>query len=117
MKLYKLVIILIAAIISSGCAQTNNDTKTNNNSEEILEDEKVDVMPTLTEQEAINLVNDLAEVQEWLALSGGKPVIEIDHKEDEFYIIHAYESMPDHTATFNWYRVHSKTGEVSNMFQ
>ena len=32
------------------------------------------------------------------------------------YSVHVYESLPDHTATFNWYSVNVKSGRVEKQF-
>ena len=91
---------------------------------------KVKRVPTPTpdfSKTAINLVRNQKEVQEWLGLfteqygtnpvTGGKPVIDIDHKEVNDFLIHVYEKVSDsfypHNATFNWYRVNEKTWEVT----
>jgi hypothetical protein len=78
------------------------------------------------EEEAVNLVENLPKVKEWLALftgpgstsptTGGKPVIGFDHMEGDIYVIHVYESLPTHTATFNWYYVDFQTGEIRDFF-
>lgn len=80
----------------------------------------------MSEEEAINLVRNLPEVAEWLSLftgpdntssaTDGKPMIIIDGKSEQGYSIHVYEKLSDHTATFNWYSVNSKTGEIAPMF-
>ena len=80
----------------------------------------------ISEEEAINLIKELPKVKEWLALftgpggtgptTGGKPMVEVDSKSAEGYTIHVYEILSDHTATFNWYDVNSKTGEIIPMF-
>lgn len=76
----------------------------------------------ISEEEAINLVKNLPEVKEWLSLftgpgntsptTGGKPMIVVDNKSEQGYSIHVYEQLTDHAATFNWYSVNSKTGEI-----
>ncbi|MEK7562084.1 MAG: hypothetical protein AAB509_00175 [Patescibacteria group bacterium] len=80
----------------------------------------------ISEEKAINLIKELPKVKEWLALftgpggtgptTGGKPIIEVDSKTAEGYTIHVYELLSDHTATFNWYSVNLKTGEIKPMF-
>ena len=80
----------------------------------------------ISEEEAINLVRNLPEVTEWLSLftepgdtsptTGGKPMIIIDSKSEQGYSVHIYEQLSDHTATFNWYSVNSKTGEITSTF-
>lgn len=80
----------------------------------------------ITEQDAVNSVKNLPEVKNWLALfsqsdgsdpkTGGKSFIEIDHKDENTYFVHAYEILPDHTATFNWYDVDIKSGNIKPEF-
>ena len=38
------------------------------------------------------------------------------HAAKDNYVVHVYESLPDHTATFNWYSVNVKTGRVQKQF-
>lgn len=80
----------------------------------------------ISEEEAVNLIKELPKVKEWLVLftgpggtgptTGGKPIIEVDSKTAKEYTVHVYELLSDHTATFNWYTVNSKTGEIIPMF-
>ncbi|MBU4466777.1 hypothetical protein KKF47_01780, partial [Patescibacteria group bacterium] len=80
----------------------------------------------ISEKEAIDLIHNLPEVKEWLALftgpggtspiTGGRPAIEIDSKSAEEYTIHVYEALSDHTATFNWYSINLKTREIKPIF-
>ncbi|RKI43269.1 hypothetical protein D7V86_00725 [bacterium D16-51] len=39
------------------------------------------------------------------------------HMEGKKYLFHYYEDMGTHTATVNWYYVHSKTGKITPMFK
>jgi len=90
--------------------------------EEVVPEKEVKV----PEEETVNLVKNLPEVKEWLALftgpggtdptTGGKPVIEFSHMEGDIYVIHVYESLLTHTATFNWYYVNFQTGEIRDFF-
>ena len=80
----------------------------------------------ISEKEAIKLVTNLPEVKNWLSLfsqpdgssqkTGGKPFIDLDHQDDNTYFIHAYELTTDHLATFNWYDVNKKTGNIKSEF-
>lgn len=81
---------------------------------------------SISAEQAIQKVRALPEVQEWLALftnmdgtspkTGGRPVISIENDPGETYSVHVYESMSDHTATFNWYDVDKTTGEIEKIF-
>lgn len=74
------------------------------------------------ELKAINLVRNLPDVQKWLSLFPGvdytspstnsRAIITIDSEKNGIYTIHAFESLPDHEATFNWYTVNIATKEV-----
>lgn len=80
----------------------------------------------VSQQKAIELVRNQKDVQVWLALfsgpgqtspkTGGRPVIAFDHMDGNRYIIHVFEDLPDHTATFNWFEVDSETGAVTRTF-
>ncbi len=77
----------------------------------------------LSSNEALQKVANLPEIKRWLSLfsgpgstspsTNGAPVFDISTTTDG-YLVHAYESMPTHTATFGWYDVNSQTGAVSN---
>ncbi len=80
----------------------------------------------LTEKDALAAIENLSEVREFrqgvLATKGkATPVVEVDRKEGNEYIIHVYEIVPDdaetsHTATFNWYYVNIKSGKIRKDF-
>jgi len=65
-------------------------------------------------------------VQEWLQLfsgpgqtspkTGGRPAFVVHRIENNYYVIQVFENMPSHTATFNWYKVNSQTGEIIQEF-
>lgn len=120
---YLLIVIILAVIIGGAIFhQVSIIPK----SENFFTIENLKGEKNISEQEAINLVINLPEVKEWLALfmgsdntsptTGGKPVIELSDKSDEEYIIHVYEKLSDHTATFNWYVVNLKTGKIEPEF-
>ncbi|MBL8085546.1 MAG: hypothetical protein JNN26_23170 [Candidatus Obscuribacter sp.] len=78
----------------------------------------------LTASQAKKLVEERPEVKEWLALfkkpsakahPDSKPVIEVE-KDGKNWNVHVFESLPDHTATFNWYSVDPATKKISPMF-
>ena len=43
-------------------------------------------------------------------------VLAYDKKEGKKYVFHYFEDMETHTATVNWYYVHSVTGKITSMF-
>lgn len=69
----------------------------------------------ITKEEAVQ------NVKAYLNRSNGylPPIIEIDNKNENYYIVHAYEVVKNqdesHTATTGWYYVNLYTGEVSDM--
>ncbi|MCA0315132.1 MAG: hypothetical protein LCH63_15055 [Candidatus Melainabacteria bacterium] len=78
----------------------------------------------LTANQALKLVESRKEVQEFFAqfslprqgaTAESKPVIDVE-KDGNKWNVHVYESLPDHTATFNWYSVDRYTGKVTPMF-
>ncbi|MCL4365891.1 hypothetical protein M1437_01560 [Patescibacteria group bacterium] len=64
---------------------------------------------------AVENVKKLPEVQEYLKnVPNGK--VEVDNEIEGEYNVHVYEVKDGHTATFNWYRVSIKSGEVRSEF-
>lgn len=71
----------------------------------------------LTQQKVIELVKNRKEVKEYL-IHVPKGIVTIDHKNNDnnSWIIHVFEIVNNHTATFNWYEVKKNTGKVEIMF-
>ncbi|OGE31664.1 hypothetical protein A2631_00765 [Candidatus Daviesbacteria bacterium RIFCSPHIGHO2_01_FULL_44_29] len=70
---------------------------------------------TISSEQAIENVKKLPEVQQYLKrVPSGK--VEVDNELEGEYNIHIYEVINGHTATFNWYRVSLKSGEVRQEF-
>ena len=66
----------------------------------------------ISRNRALENVKKLPEVQDYLKrVPSGK--VEVDNEEEGEYNVHVYEVKNDHTATFNWYKVSIKNGEVS----
>lgn len=64
---------------------------------------------------AVENVKKLPEVREYLKnVPNGK--VEVDNELDGGYNVHVYKIKDGHTATFNWYRVSIKSGEVKSEF-
>lgn len=79
----------------------------------------------LTANQALKLVESRKEVQDFFAqfrrprqgaTAESKPVIDVE-KDGNNWNVHVYESLPDHTATFNWYSVDRFTGKVTPMIK
>ena len=64
---------------------------------------------------AVENVKKLPEVQEYLK-EVPKALVEVDNEEEGEYNVHVYEVKNGHTATFNWYKVSIKSGEVRSEF-
>ena len=69
----------------------------------------------ISPQLAVENVKKLPEVQDFLKrVPNGK--VEVDNEDQGEYNVHVYEIKDGHTATFNWYRVSIKSGEVRSEF-
>lgn len=65
---------------------------------------------------AVENVKKLPEVQQYLKdVPNGK--VEVDNEMEGEYNVHVYEVKDGHTATFNWYRVSIKSGEITPEFK
>lgn len=65
---------------------------------------------------AVENVKKLPEVQDYLQrVPSGR--VEVDNELEGEYNVHVYEIKNGHTATFNWYRVSIKSGEVRPEFE
>lgn len=70
----------------------------------------------MSSQQAVENVKKLPEVQEYLKrVPNGK--VEVDNELEGEYNVHVYEVKNGHTATFNWYRVSIKSGEIRSEFK
>lgn len=69
----------------------------------------------VTSKQAVENVKKLPEVQEYLKnVPNGR--VEVDNKLEGEYNVHVYEIKDGHTATFNWYRVSIKSGQIRSEF-
>lgn len=69
----------------------------------------------ISRQLAVDNVKKLPEVQEYLKdVPNGR--VEVDNELEGEYNVHVYEVKDGHTATFNWYRVSIKSGEIRPEF-
>lgn len=72
----------------------------------------------VSEDRAIQLVKDKYK------LNGSSYLVtDVDHEEDNMYVVHVYENVVDdaatgegHTATYGWYYVDKTTGAITSMF-
>lgn len=65
----------------------------------------------ISRNQAVENVKKLPEVQEYLK-EVPKGLIEVDNELEGEYNVHVYEIKDGHTATFNWYSVSIKSGEI-----
>ena len=69
----------------------------------------------ISRQQAVDNIKKLPEVQGYLKnVPNGK--VEVDNELEGEYNVHVYEVKDGHTATFNWYRVSIKSGEIRSEF-
>lgn len=69
----------------------------------------------VTAKQAAENVKKLPEVQDYLKrVPNGR--VEVDNELEGEYNVHVYEIKGGHTATFNWYRVSIKSGEIRPEF-
>lgn len=69
----------------------------------------------MSKNQAVENVKKLPEVEQYLK-DVPKALVEVDNELEGEYNIHVYEIKDGHTATFNWYRVSIKNGEVKSEF-
>ncbi|MDO8570190.1 MAG: PepSY domain-containing protein [Candidatus Daviesbacteria bacterium] len=83
----------------------------------LLLDQLAEVGSTkISRQLAVENVKKLPEVQEFLKnVPNGK--VEVDNELEGEYNVHVYEIKNGHTATFNWYKVSIKSGEIRPEFE
>jgi uncharacterized protein YpmB len=102
----------------------NKDIKTKSTGRPPVKKKKKKKKKKLTANQALKLVESRKEVQEFFAqfslprqgaTAESKPVIDVE-KDGNKWNVHVYESLPDHTATYNWYSVDPYTGKVTPMF-
>lgn len=78
----------------------------------VVVDKLEEIAPTKISKElALENVKKLPEVVQYLKdVPNGK--VEVDNELEGEYNVHVYELKNGHSATFNWYRVSIKSGEV-----
>lgn len=83
----------------------------------LLLDQLAEVGSTkISREQAVENVKKLPEVQQYLKdVPNGK--IEVDNELEGEYNVHVYEVKNGHTATFNWYKVSIKSGEIRPEFE
>ncbi len=87
--------------------------------------EKLGETDKTEEEYAIDLVQELPEVQEWMKLfsepngtspiTGGTTGFAIDSGGSGLYTVHVYENLPERIVTFGWYEVNTITGGIEKV--
>ena len=104
MKYLLLAIIIVAALIGAGYWLMFSENSP-----------LLDTLSEISRQQAVENVKNLPEVKEYLKnVPNGK--VEVDNELEGEYNVHVYEVKNGHTATFNWYRVSIKSGEIRSEF-
>src|SRR3989344_2614166 len=105
MKYLLLAIIIVAALIGAGYWLMFSENSP-----------LLDTLSEISRQQAVENVKNLPEVKQYLKdVPNGK--VEVDNELEGEYNIHVYEVKNGHTATFNWYRVSIKSGEIRSEFE
>ena len=93
---------------------SKNKVSTTNQTSQIPQ---TSVEEDISPDEAGAKVRELAEVKDYLKrVPNAKIDVESADEEKNTYLIHVYEIKNGHTATFNWYNVDKKTGEITAEF-
>ncbi|MDP3973761.1 MAG: hypothetical protein Q8P92_02925 [Candidatus Daviesbacteria bacterium] len=104
------LIILVLAIVGGFIYFKNTPL------EELVPEQVIPSLTGMTESQAVENVKKLPEVQDYLKrVPNGR--VEVDNELEGEYNVHVYEIKDGHTATFNWYRVSIKSGEVRAEFE
>lgn len=71
----------------------------------------------ITKEEAVNIVLSLSEVNDYVSrVKNSRVEYSHDSSDGQKIIVHVYEQLPDHTATFNWFNVDKATKQVTKEF-
>lgn len=114
MKKKSLALLLVALLIT-GCnskEEKNNDKKSNVESNIVESNSNgQENKKGYTNEELVKLAGDYYEKIN----SKKAPIVEVDHTEGDNVIIHLYEMVDNHTATFDWYTVDKNTGKGTDV--
>lgn len=101
-----ILLIIILTLVSAGYLVFHKDSPLSEFFEPILTGST-----KIPASRAVENVKKLPEVQQYLK-EVPKALVEVDNEDEGEYNVHVYEVKNGHTATFNWYRVSIKSGEV-----
>lgn len=108
MKILTLIILLL--VTAGGFLYFKNTPL-----EEVIPEQAIPKTTGVSSKQAEENVKKLPEVQDYLKrVPNGR--VEVDNELEGEYNVHVYEIKDGHTATFNWYRVSIKSGEVRSEF-
>lgn len=104
----KVIVVILILLAAAGYFVLQNG---------VPENIPIEIVSTKISRElAVENVKKLPEVQEYLK-NVPKALVEVDNELEGEYNVHVYEVKDGHTATFNWYRVSIKSGEVRPEFE
>lgn len=70
----------------------------------------------ITQEQAASIVQNLPEVKNFIQnVKNSKIALEGESKDKSAWMIHVYEDLPDHIATFGWYNVDKFTGKATDV--
>lgn len=107
----KIIILVFIVLIAGGFLYFKNTPL-----EKVIPEQIIPTTTGMTKNQAVENVKKLPEVQQYLKdVPNGR--VEVDNESEGEYNVHVYEVKNGHTATFNWYRVSIKSGEVRAEFE
>ena len=84
--------------------------------EKLVPEQVIPKTTGMTENQAIENVKKLPEVQDYLQrVPNGR--VEVDNELEGEYNVHVYELKDGHSATFNWFTVSIKSGQLEAQFE
>src|SRR3989344_3341819 len=105
------VLVILILIIAGGVIYYMNTPL-----EKLVPEQVIPKTTGMTENQAVENVKKLPEVQDYLQrVPNGR--VEVDNELEGEYNVHVYELKDGHSATFNWYRVSIKSGEIRSEFE
>lgn len=107
-QIIKIIVVILILLAAAGYFVLQNG---------VPENIPVDILSTkISREQALEKVKKLPEIQQYLKdVPNGK--VEVDNELEGEYNVHVYEVKNGHTATFNWYRVSIKSGEIRPEFK
>lgn len=113
--------LLLATLLITGCNTIKKDEekKSNDESNVIVSNSNYQVISNestkkeYTNEELVKLASDYYE-----KLNGKKAqFVEVDHTDGDNVVIHLYEVVDGHTATFDWYTINKKSAKGTDFLE